>query len=344
MSLEAGLPVRPLGTTGMHVTRVGLGAWAIGGADWRYGWGPQDDQDSVATVRRAAEAGVNWVDTAAVYGLGHSEEVIGRALTGLHPADRPFIFTKCGLIWDEHDRRAAPRRNMSPASVRRELEASLRRLGVDEIDLYQVHQPDDGHEDIWDDEARPPAPWATPLEEYWQLMADLKAEGRVRAIGLSNHGVEELERAERIAHVEAIQPSFSAVDRCGAPEIAWAAGHGTGVIAYQPMYSGLLSGAFSVERVAALPAGDWRRADPQFTTLLEGNLATVDVMHGIAAGHGVPVAAVAVAWALSWPGVTGAVVGARRPEQVDGWLPAAKLRLTGAEVRRIAAAADATGP
>ncbi|WP_433652899.1 aldo/keto reductase [Micromonospora zamorensis] len=327
----------------MDISVIGLGAWAIGGAEWRYGWGAQDDRESAATIRRAVEAGANWIDTAPVYGLGHSEELIGRTLAQISEADRPFVFTKCGLVWDEDDRYAPPRRLMTPANVRREVEDSLRRLGVDRIDLYQVHQPDDGNEDVWEEEAGPPSSTATPLEDYWQVMADLKAEGKVRAIGLSNHDSAALERANRIAPVDAIQPMFSAISREAAAEISWADAHHTGVIVYQPMYSGLLSGEFSAERVAALPANDWRRTDPQFTTELDSNLAVAATLRMVAAEHDVPAAAVAVAWALAWPGVAGAIVGARRPDQVDVWLPAAALSLTEHDMSRIAATISGAG-
>lgn len=334
---------RPLGTTGMVLSLVGLGTWAIGGPRWRYGWGKQSDHDSIATVRGAAEAGFNWLDTAAVYGLGHAETTIGRALAGLPAEDRPFVSTKCGLVWDRHDPYAPPRRRMAPASVRRELDDSLRRLRLERIDLYQVHQPDDGHEDLWESVRRQPTPEATPLEEYWQVMADLKREGKVRAIGLSNHSVDELTRAEAIAHVDVIQPMFSAIARESASQIAWAAARGVGVLVYQPMHSGLLSGAFSAARVAALPRDDWRRTDPAFTTALADNLAVAAAMREIAAARGVPTAAVAIAWALSWPGVTAAIVGARRPSQLADFLPVATLTLTDAELAVVAAAAAAGG-
>jgi aryl-alcohol dehydrogenase-like predicted oxidoreductase len=218
---------------------------------------------------------------------------------------------------------------MDPAIVRREADASLRRLRVDSIDLYQVH---------W-----PPRDYDTPLEEYWLVMAELRASGKVRAIGLSNHGAEQLENAEKIAHVDALQPPFSAIDRRAAAEIAWADAHATGVIVYSPMQSGLLTGAFSADRVAALPANDWRRTHPNFTTGLDANLALVDALVPVAERHGVSVAAIAVAWTLAWPGVTGAIVGARRPGQVEGWLPAATLRLTEADLGEIADAINSTG-
>ncbi|MFI7638974.1 aldo/keto reductase [Nonomuraea sp. NPDC049400] len=324
----------------MSISRVGFGAWAIGGAGWRYAWGAQDDADSIATIHRAVEAGVNWIDTAAVYGLGHSEEVVAKALATLPEADRPYVFTKAGLVWDENDRLAAPVRTM--AQVRREVEDSLRRLNVERIDLYQVHYPDTGRSLDWaakdDDQGV-----ATPLEEYWQTMADLRAEGKVRAIGLSNHGLAQLEAAEAIAHVDAIQPQFSALKRAAADDLAWAAAHGTGAIVYQPLHSGLLTGAFSRERVAALPDDDWRKTFPEFTTDLDRNLALLEVLRPIAEAHGTTVAAVAIAWTYAWPGVSGAIVGARRPEQVAGWIDAATLELTGEDVAAIGRAILQTG-
>ncbi|MFF6790352.1 aldo/keto reductase [Streptomyces filamentosus] len=337
------LPVRPLGSTGLDLSRTGFGAWAIGGDGWRYGWGAQDDAASVAALHRAVELGVNWIDTAAVYGLGHSEEVIGKALAAL-PADaRPYVFTKCGLVWDESDPAAPPHRIMKPRSVRREVEDSLRRLGVETIDLYQVHWPDTGESLEYGGPEGEVSPNATPLEEYWQVMAELKAEGKVRAIGLSNHSVEQLETAERIAHVDAVQPPFSAVNRGAAGEIAWAAAHGTGVIAYSPMQSGLLTGAFTAERAAALPADDWRSGHPDFTTGLAANLRLAAALRPIAERHGVSTGAVAVAWVLAWPGVTGAIVGARTAGQVDGWIGAASLELDAAELAEIAEAIETTG-
>ena len=241
----------PFGQTDMTITRVGFGAWAIGGGGWTFAWGDQDDADSVAAIRHAVESGINWVDTAAVYGLGHSEEVVARALRDLPEADRPYVFTKGGLVWDESDRSKAPRRVGSPASLRREVEASLRRLRVDRIDLYQLHWPaEDG----------------TPLEEYWQAFLDLRAEGKIRAAGLSNHDAAQLAAAERIGHVDSLQPQFSLIHRDAAAELLpWCAAHGTGVIVYSPMASGLLTGSFTAERAAGLGEGDWRSRSADFT-------------------------------------------------------------------------------
>src|SRR3984957_6595583 len=237
------LPVRQLGTTDMRITRVGFGSWAVGG-DWAVGWGSQDDKDSVAAIRHAVARGVNWIDTAAGYGLGRSEEVGAWALAGIAPSERPYVFTKCGLVWDLADRNAMPKQVGEPASIRREVEDSLRRLKVERIDLYQMHWPaEDG----------------TKLESYWQTLLDLKKEGKVRAVGLSNHNVAQLNAAEKLGHVDTLQPPFSAIKRkVGAEELAWGHSHQTGVIVYSPMQAGLLTGSFSVERAAALPADDWR--------------------------------------------------------------------------------------
>jgi aryl-alcohol dehydrogenase-like predicted oxidoreductase len=335
---------RRLGRTGMNITTVGFGSWAVSGGDWRFGWGETDDDESIAAIRHAVESGVSWIDTAAVYGLGHAEELVGRALEGIPEADRPLVFTKVGLVWDPEDRHAAPRRIMRPDSVRREVEDSLRRLGVDQIDLYQVHWPDTGESlEYAGDGSGAVSPNATPLEEYWRVMVDLKAEGKVRAIGLSNHSVEQLEAAERIGHVDAIQPPFSALNRTAAPKIAWAADNDTGVIVYSPLQSGLLTGAFTAARAAALKSDDWRSTHADFTTRLDANLQVAEALRPVAARHDATVAEVAVAWTLAWPGVTGAIVGARRAAQVDGWIGAGGLRLTDADLDEIAAAITESG-
>ncbi|KPC64925.1 aldo/keto reductase [Streptomyces chattanoogensis] len=338
------LPTRPLGTTGMDITRVGFGSWAVAGSGWFFGWGATDDAESVAAIRHAVASGVNWIDTAAVYGLGHSEELVGKAVAGLPEDERPYLFTKAGLVWDPDNPSAAPRRIMKPASVRREVEDSLRRLGVDHIDLYQVHYPDTGESlEYAGGGFGAVSPNATPLEAYWQVMADLKAEGKVRAIGLSNHTPDLLEAAEQIAHVDVIQPPFSAINRSAAAEIAWARAHETGVIVYSPLQSGLLTGAFSAERVAGLPADDWRTSHHDFTTGLTANLRLAKALEPVAARHGATVAEVAIAWALAWPGITGAIVGARTPGQVDGWIGAGAVQLAPADLDGIAEAITASG-
>jgi aryl-alcohol dehydrogenase-like predicted oxidoreductase len=328
--MTTSFPTTALGRTGMHLTRVGFGAWAIGGGGWAYAWGNQDDAASITAIRHAVESGINWIDTAAVYGLGHSEEVVAAALTGLPEADRPFVFTKGGLVWNPADRSAAPRRVGAPASLRTEVEASLRRLRVERIDLYQMHWPaEDG----------------TPVEEYWQVFADLKREGKIRAAGLSNHDLGQLETAESVAHVDAIQPQFNLIHRDAAASVLpWARDHEAGVIVYSPMASGLLTGAFTAERAARLEPGDWRAGHPDFTgPALSANLALADGLRPVAERHGVTPAAVAVAWTLAFPGVTGAIVGARSPGQVDGWLPAASLELKEDDLSDIAAVVRATG-
>jgi aryl-alcohol dehydrogenase-like predicted oxidoreductase len=324
------LPTARLGRTDIDLARVGFGAWAIGGGDWAAGWGAQDDAQSIAAIRHAVEAGINWIDTAAAYGLGHSEEVVRQALAGMPSPERPFVFTKCGLVWEETGRNAELHRVAAPASLRREAEASLRRLGVERLDLLQLHwPPTDG----------------TPIEVYWQAMLDLKREGLTRYVGLSNHNAAALETAERIGHVDSLQPPFSAIRRdfAGA-EREWCLAHGTGVIVYSPMQSGLLTGTFSAERARKLPDNDWRSRGSEFNgEKLKRNLKLADALRPIADRHRTSVGSVAIAWTLAWPGVTAAIVGARNPEQVDGWLDAASIALSDAEVAEIAAAIKSTG-
>jgi aryl-alcohol dehydrogenase-like predicted oxidoreductase len=321
---------RSLGRSGLEITTVGFGAWATGGGGWAFGWGPQDDAASVAAIHRAVEKGVNWIDTAAIYGLGHSEEVVGRALAALPAGERPCVFTKCGVHANETDPMLATRRSLDPASIPRECEASLRRLALERIDLYQFHWPD---------------PAGIPVEDSWAAMIKLVEEGKVHAVGVSNFNVPLLERCEAVRHVDSLQPPFSLVRRdAAAAEIPWCAAHGTGVIAYSPMQSGLLTDRFSLGRLAELAPDDWRRKSPEFQPpKIEKNLALRDALRPIAERHGVSVGAVAVAWTLAWPGVTGAIVGARSPEQVDGWIPAASLALDAADLDAIAAALERTG-
>jgi aryl-alcohol dehydrogenase-like predicted oxidoreductase len=322
------LQTRPFGRTDMEITPVGVGAWAMGGGGWSFGWGDQEDRESMDAIRHALDSGVNWIDTAPAYGMGHSEEVIGRALAGLAEEDRPYVFTKCGLIVPD-DPFADPEPVGDPTTLRRECEESLRRLRVERLDLFQVH---------W------PAKDGTPIEEYWGVLLDLKAEGKIRAAGLSNHRVDQLRAAEALGPVDSVQPPFSAIDRGAAADILpWAQQSGAAVIVYSPMQSGLLTGAFSRERFDALHPEDWRRKDEQFTTHLDANLRIADALRDIADRHQTTVAAVAVAWTLAWPGVTGAIVGARRPTQVDGWLPAAQLRLDEADLDEVASVLRTTG-
>jgi aryl-alcohol dehydrogenase-like predicted oxidoreductase len=308
----------------MDITRVGFGAWAIGGA-WQWGWGQVDDDESVAAVRRAVELGVNWVDTAPVYGWGHSEDVVRRALDVFSDAERPYVFTKtepeAGA--DESFMRG------DADSLRRGVENSLRRLGVERIDLLQVHWPPDDE---------------SAVEDYWTTLAALREEGKVAHIGVSNHDIEQLDRAEAITHVETLQPPFSAIERGSAADvIPWCHEHGTGVIVYSPMQAGLLTGAFSRERFASLAEGDWRRGDDDFTTGLGANLALAVALLPVAEKHGTSQGAVAIAWTLAWRGTTAAIVGARSAAQVDGWIDAAELVLDSDDLDAIAAAIVATG-
>ena len=324
------LPTRPLGSTGLKITTLGFGAWAIGGGGWSFGWGPQDDTASLTAMRHALDLGINWIDTAAVYGLGHSEEVVGRLLQELPPAERPLVFTKGGLVWDERNRMVEPRRVLRPESIRTECEASLRRLGVERIDLYQFHWPDET---------------GTPVEESWAEMVRLVEEGKVRAAGVSNFDVGLLARCEAIHHVDSLQPPFSMIHReAAARELPWCAEHRTGVICYSPMQSGLLTDSFSADRVRKLAADDWRRRASDFQQPNLGkNLALRDALRPISQRHDTTVSAVAVAWTLAWPGVTGAIVGARSPQQIDGWIRAATLELSAADLDEIASAIARTG-
>ncbi len=294
-----------LGRTGMQISRVGFGAWAIGGTGWWDAWGAQDDDESIAAIRRAAELGINWIDTAPIYGLGHSEEVVGRALDGLDP--RPYVFTKAGLL-DGGDN--SVRHNLARDSILREVEASLRRLRLDAIDLYQVHWP------IPDER----------VEEAWSTFAELKEQGLVRHIGTSNFSVEQLRRAQAIAPVETVQPLYSLLERDVEAEILpFCEEHGIGVIVYSPQASGLLSGAMSAERIAALPDDDWRKHDARFQEpQLSRHLALVERLRDLGASPG----AVAVAWTLHHPAVHGAIVGFRRADQVEELAGAGEITLT----------------
>jgi aryl-alcohol dehydrogenase-like predicted oxidoreductase len=326
----ATLPTRRLGNTDLHLSTVGFGAWAAGGGGWAFGWGPQDDTASINSIRYAVERGINWIDTAAVYGLGHSEEVVRRAVHDIPSASRPYIFTKCGLVWDERNPETPPRQVLQPDSIRRECEASLRRLGVETIDLYQFHWPDQT---------------GTAVEDSWAAMAKLVEDGKVRWAGVSNFDVDLLRRCEAIRHVDSLQPPLSLIRRQAAEaEIPWCAAHRTGVIAYSPLQSGLLTERFSAQRVQSLPPDDWRRRSPDFKPpRLARNLALRDALRPIASRYGTTVSAVSIAWILAWRGVTGAIVGARSPEQVDGWVGAATLELTLNDLDEIARAVAQTG-
>jgi len=328
--MSTALPTRRLGKDGPEITRVGFGAWAVGGGGWAFAWGPQDDAESVAAIRHAASKGVSWIDTAAVYGYGHSEEVVGRALADIPKGERPLVFTKCGLRWDADNPMTRPVRDSSPERIREECDASLRRLGVDRIDLYQFHWPDES---------------GTPVADSWGEMLRLVEKGKVRWVGVSNYPVDLLEQCQAQGQVQSLQPPFSMIRRGAAEEqVPWCAAHGAGVIVYSPMQSGLLTDSFTAERVAAFAEDDWRRNSPEFQPpRLESNLALRDALAPVAKKHGVSVAAVSVAWTLAWPGITAAIVGARSPRQVDGWLAAAKLTLDAEDLAAIAAAIERTG-
>ncbi len=317
--VSTGLRTAKLGQTGMEITRVGFGAWAIGGGEWEFGWGPQQDDESIAAIDRALELGVNWIDTAAAYGFGHSERVVARALAGR--AERPYVFTKASLLDDGTGRVV---HSLKRDSILAEAEASLERLRVDAIDLYQIHWPDPDQD----------------IEEGWSALAELKEQGLVRHIGVSNFDVAQLRRISSIAPVETLQPPFSLVDRSVEGEILpYAERAGIGVIVYSPMGSGLLTGAMTAERVAAMPANDWRASDPDFTEpQLSRHLATADRLAAVGKRYGVSAGAVAVAWTLRNPAVDGAITGFRRPDQVDPIVAAAGLDLTDDDVAEIEAA------
>jgi aryl-alcohol dehydrogenase-like predicted oxidoreductase len=324
------LPTRRLGRSGPEITRVGFGSWAIGGAGWASAWGAQDDGAAIAAMRHAVERGINWIDTAAIYGVGHSEVLVGRLLRELPDGERPLVFTKCGLMWDPANPMKPAWRDLEPRSLRAQCEASLARLGVETIDLFQFHRPD--------------TDTGTPVEDSWGELGRLIDEGKVRWGGLSNFDVDLLERCEKIRHVDSFQPAFSLIRRQSAVEwIPWCAAHGTGVIVYSPMGAGIFTDRFSLERVRSLPADDWRSKNAEFLPPnVERNIALRDALKPIAAKHRASVAEVAVAWTLHWPGVTGAIVGARSPEQVDGWIGAASLALDASDLEAVSAAIEHT--
>ncbi len=316
MTATTTMPTTVLGSTGMRISRVGFGAWAVGGSEYDWGWGPQDDGDSVAAIHRALELGVNWIDTAAQYGHGHSETVVGRAIDGLDP--RPFVFTKAGQ--PEGPNRTTVQ-SLRRDSIHRELEGSLERLGLDAIDLYQIHWP------IPDED----------IEEGWATVADLKSQGLVRHIGVSNFGVEQLRRAQAIAPVETLQPVLSLIARDAGREILpFTEREGIGVIVYSPMGSGLLTGRMTRERIDALPGDDWRARDRRFQEpLLSEHLAVAERVRAVAERHGASPGAVAVAWTLHQRGVDGAIVGFRRPDQVAAVVAAARLELSAVDLAEL---------
>jgi aryl-alcohol dehydrogenase-like predicted oxidoreductase len=305
-----------LGSTGLEITRVGFGAWAIGGGDWEFGWGPQDDEESIAAIHHALELGVNWIDTAAAYGFGRSEEVVGRALAGLE--ERPYVFTKCSLL-EGPGRTVA--HSLKRDSIRREAEASLTRLGVDAIDLYQIHWPNPEED----------------LEEGWSAMAELRDEGLVRHIGVSNFTVTQLRRIQQIAPVETLQPQYSLISpEVEAELLPFADREDVGVIVYSPMGSGMLTGKMTRERIEGLADDDWRKHDARFREpQLSEHLATAARVADVAERLGVSPGAVAIAWTLRNPAVDGAIVGLRRPDQVDGPLAAAALELSDEDIAEL---------
>jgi aryl-alcohol dehydrogenase-like predicted oxidoreductase len=310
------MQTKRLGTSDLELTPIGIGAWAMGGGGWAFAWGPQDDDESIAAIHAALDAGLNWIDTAAVYGLGHSEEVVARALRGR--SHKPFVFTKCARVWNENREIG---KSLKADSIRRELEASLRRLQLDSIDLYQIHWPEPDED----------------LEEGWGAMAQLQKEGKVRWIGVSNFNVGQLRRAQAIAPVASLQPPYSIVS----PEIEesllpYAQANHIGVIVYSPMKSGLLSGAMTRERIAAMPADDFRQRTPPFQEpRLTRNLALAELLRAIGKRHGRTPGEVAVAWTLRHPAVTAAIVGMRSPKQVEGVIGAAEFRLSPEEIAEI---------
>lgn len=310
------LETRRLDHTDMDITPVGFGSWALGGGDWEFAWGPQDDSESVAAIHHALDLGINWIDTAAGYGLGHSEEVVAKALKGL--SDRPYVFTKCGLPWNE---KGEIYDSLKRESIRRECENSLRRLQVEAIDLYQIHWP------------RPDE----DIEEGWAALAELQAEGKVRWIGVSNFSVAQMKRAQSVAPINSLQPPYSLVHPEVEDEILpFCLENNIGVIVYSPMCSGLLTGKMTAERIQNMPKDDWRQHDAEFKPpRLEKNLILVETLKDIGKEHNVEPGVVAIAWTLSNPAVTGAIVGARRPTQVDGIFPANSFRLSEAELDQL---------
>ncbi|HEY3704733.1 MAG TPA: aldo/keto reductase [Terracidiphilus sp.] len=317
MATTTSTALRTLGNSDLHLTPIGFGAWAIGGGNWEFAWGHQEDNESVRAIQRALDMGVNWIDTAAIYGLGHSEEVVAKALQGWS-GSRPSVFTKCSMRW--HGDRSIYR-SLTAQSLRAELEASLRRLQVETIDLYQIHWPNPENE----------------IEEGWETLSKFKEEGKVRWIGVSNFNVDQMKRVQKIAPITSLQPPYSMLRRAIEQEILpFAQANRIGVINYSPMVSGLLTGAMTAERAAALPADDWRRRNPEFSEpRLSRNLKLVELVREIGSGHGVTPGVVAVAWTLQNPAITAAIVGGRSPQQVEGLAPALHFRLSDEEYTRI---------
>ena len=307
---------RTLGNSDLRLTPVGFGAWAIGGGNWEFAWGPQDDNESIGAIHRALDLGVNWIDTAAIYGLGHSEEIVGRALKST--SNKPFVFTKCSMRW--HQDRSIYR-SLKTESIAEELEGSLRRLGVETIDLYQIHWPNPD----------------TEIEEGWEALARFQKEGKIRWIGVSNFSVDQMKRALKIAPITSLQPPYSMLRRAIEEEILpFTQFNNIGVINYSPMVSGLLTGKMTAERVAAFPQDDWRRRAVEFNEpRLSRNLQLVELLREVGNGHNVSPGVVAVAWTLHHPAVTAAIVGGRSAQQVEGLAPALEFRITDEDYARI---------
>jgi aryl-alcohol dehydrogenase-like predicted oxidoreductase len=317
MKTSAAQSLRTLGNSDLQLTSIGFGAWAIGGGNWEFAWGPQDDDESIAAIRRALDLGINWIDTAAIYGLGHSEEVVARALKG-YAGPKPLVFTKCERRWNS-DRSIY--RSLKASSLAEELEGSLRRLSVECIDLYQVHWPEPDED----------------IEEGWEALTRFREQGKVRWIGVSNFNLEQMKRAQKIAPITSLQPPYSMLRRAVEEEVLpYAMAQGIGVINYSPMVSGLLTGAMTAGRIAALPADDWRRRSVEFNEpKLSRNLRLVELLREIGSGHGVSPGVVAVAWTLRHPAITAAIVGGRSAGQVEGLAPALTFRLGEDEFARI---------
>jgi aryl-alcohol dehydrogenase-like predicted oxidoreductase len=317
MTNPAAQPLRTLGNSDLQLTPIGFGAWAIGGGNWEFAWGPQDDDESIGAIHRALDLGINWIDTAAIYGLGHSEEVVGRAVKSW-PGAKPLVFTKCSMRWHQ-DRTIY--RSLKAGSLAEELEGSLRRLGVEAVDLYQIHWPNPEEE----------------LEEGWETLARFREQGKIRWVGVSNFSVEQMKCVQKIAPITSLQPPYSMLRRAVEAEVLpFAEKHGIGVINYSPMVSGLLTGSMTAERVAAFPADDWRRRAVEFNEpRLSKNLRLVELLREIGGGHGVSPGVVAVAWTLRKPAITAAIVGGRSGKQVEGIAPALHFRLSTDEFTRI---------
>jgi aryl-alcohol dehydrogenase-like predicted oxidoreductase len=316
--------LRPLGPSDLRITPIGVGTWAIGGGKWEFGWGPQDDAESLAAIRAALDRGISWIDTAAAYGLGHSETVVGKAVKGL--SSRPYIFTKCSLVWDKSGKIS---HNLQAASIRREAESSLKRLGVEAIDLYQIHWP------AWKGASESASPGS--IEEAIGEMAKLKAEGKIRNIGVSNFDAQQMQRALNVAPIASLQPQYSLVStEIESSILPFALKHKLGVIVYSPMASGLLSGAMTRERITALPEDDWRKHSPNFQEpLLSRNLRLVETLRAIGQRHKATPGEVAIAWTLRNPAVTGAIIGVRSAQQVSGIAGAADVKLSPNDILEI---------